>query len=785
MEILKEIQQKTIIICENSYKEAILEEMNNHHLFLPLKFYTKKEFFQEYLFSFDEKTIYYLMKKYHYKIDVIKMYLKNLYFINSDSTYQNPKLDFLVKLKQELNQEQLLYYNPMFQEYLKDYQIIIYGYDYLENYEKEILSKLKAIFYEDKIKYKPKEVLKFATLKEEVSYITHSIADLINNNVSINKIKLMNVSEEYYNDLRLYFTLYNIPIKIPTSNNLLSNAIIRDFLNHISDSQEYLTQLNNDFSNKIITILNKYPFVKEENYLKELLTYEFQKTPVDNFKEENYVKLIDINDYVSEDDYVFLLNFSAGIIPKTEKDEDYITDYIKPLLKMDNTILKNKQIKEYTIKKIQKIKNLVITYKLKDTKKEYYPSILVSELGLQEVSKKEDILNSYSLKIDKIKLAKLEDEYYKYGTISDEYFIYKNNLNITYNTYDNKFKGIDLNDLKNYLNNELTLSYSSLNNYNKCAFRFYIANILKLDKYEETFEAFIGSLFHYLLSLNKDINIDEEINTYLNKNAKVLTLKERVYLRKIKEDIIFVLEEVKKQNASYGLNNTLCEKKIVIDKSREIPIYFKGFVDKILYKEENNQTLVAIIDYKTGNVSTKLNYLLYGLNLQLPIYLYLVKKSNLFTNPVFVGFYLQFILNNNILRDNKKSYQELKRENLKLDGYSNTSESIISRLDSNYQNSHLIKSLKVNSDGNFSAYAKVLTNEQMDHVTRLTEKNIDENITKILNGEFTINPKKIGYENDIGCEYCHFRDICFKKENDYVILEEINSLNFLGGDENA
>ena len=39
-----------------------------------------------------------------------------------------------------------------------------------------------------------------------------------------------------------------------------------------------------------------------------------------------------------------------------------------------------------------------------------------------------------------------------------------------------------------------------------------------------------------------------------------------------------------------------------------------------------------------------------------------------------------------------------------------------------------------------------------------------------------INPKKIDNKN-IGCEYCEFRDVCFRKENDIVILES--------GDENA
>ena len=46
--------------------------------------------------------------------------------------------------------------------------------------------------------------------------------------------------------------------------------------------------------------------------------------------------------------------------------------------------------------------------------------------------------------------------------------------------------------------------------------------------------------------------------------------------------------------------------------------------------------------------------------------------------------------------------------------------------------------------------------------------------------------EKIGYENDYGCKYCKFKDLCFKKEKEYVIYPEIEDLSFLdGGEENA
>ena len=73
-------------------------------------------------------------------------------------------------------------------------------------------------------------------------------------------------------------------------------------------------------------------------------------------------------------------------------------------------------------------------------------------------------------------------------------------MSYNYLKYDNKFTKINVESLKKYKNNYLTLSYSSIDAYFHCAFKFYISNILKLNIYEENFMNYIGSLFHFVLS---------------------------------------------------------------------------------------------------------------------------------------------------------------------------------------------------------------------------------------------------------------------------------------------
>ena len=87
----------------------------------------------------------------------------------------------------------------------------------------------------------------------------------------------------------------------------------------------------------------------------------------------------------------------------------------------------------------------------------------------------------------------------------------------------------------------------------------------------------------------------------------------------------------------------------------------------------------------------------YGIDMQLPIYWYLVKKGNWFNNPKFVGFYLEKILHGEIKRDKSKDYESMKLDNLKLVGYSTNDKNRLSNFDKTYDNSKFIKS-KTNSN---------------------------------------------------------------------------------------
>ena len=201
-----------------------------------------------------------------------------------------------------------------------------------------------------------------------------------------------------------------------------------------------------------------------------------------------------------------------------------------------------------------------------------------------------------------------------------------------------------------------------------------------------------------------------------------------------------------------------------------------------MYYENMEETYYSVIDYKSGYIDTNIEPMKYGLHMQLPVYLYLIKYSNIFTKPKFTGIYYQNILFNYPTCKDDEEYLKTIKDRLKLQGYSIDDTSILERFDTTYQKSEYIKSMSYSEDKGFSRFAKVMDEETKDQLIEYTKDYIDKTTDKILDGKFPINPKYYNGKN-ISCEFCDFKDICFSKEKDMLYLEKVEDLSFLGGEE--
>lgn len=789
MQFLEE-NQEMFIICSNAEKKKIIDFISRSSKMYNVHFFTMSEIRKKLFFDYSKEALYETSRYLKVKPAVAKIYMDNLYFVE-DREYNNEKLDQLVDLKRRLDTLNLLSYDPYFLRYIEKKKVFVYNLPFLSKFELYMIDQIKKYafvsFYEEEKKVSHPVVYHASTLEDEVEFVANRIGDLLMQGIDIHKIKIANIDENYYAALKRIFSFYHIPINMGDRTSLFGTQLGQDFIEHYSSSIDktitYLQEkYTNEEINKIISIVNNYNFVKDYDLVKDWIVFDLKNTYLREDLYKDAVNVVSIEEVLA-DDFVFLMNFNLNAIPKFKKDEDFITDSLKSHLHLDLTVEENKKIALKTKNQILNIKNLILTYKDKSMTMTYYPSNLIDDLSLQV----EDATYpyQYSALATKIKLAKKMDKFIKYGSKDEDIDLLYSSFPIAYQSYDNQFTGIDKNDFYDYMHRDLKLSYSTLDAYNRCAFRYYLTSVLKLDIYEETFVTFIGSLFHFILEkgLTQDINITEEVGYFIKRSGKELSLKERFLLQKLVKELDFIIMTIKEQATHSQLKDLLLEDKIEIRKDREIPVVFKGFVDKICFKKIGDQTIVAIVDYKTGNTSIDLNNSVYGIGMQLPIYLYLAANCDKIENVSFAGFYLQKILSEEVLIDEKKSLEEIKKENLKLYGFSNSSIDILKCFDNSYEDSKVIRGMGLYKNGNFKT-KKVLSNEQIKNLISLTENVVDHTIDSILQADFTINPKQIGSseKDKLGCAYCKFRDICFVKQKDFVHLKKQEYLDFLGGD---
>ena len=771
---LEDFNNKILII--NDYaKNTLLKKINK---LLNIKIITLSELKKNYIYDYDYKSVLYVSNKYNCIPSIARKYIENTYYINNEC--KSEKIELLTKIKNDLEENNLLIKNNLYRKFLNNKDIVLYNLKYIDKYYLNIIEELSntnnIITYNEEKETSIKKLYRCNNSEEEISFVCSKICELIKSGIDINNIKLTNVKSDYTYIIRKTFKLFNIPINIKSDESIKSTMIVKKFKDlyneNISEVMDKISELitNNyekDIYKNILNVVNKY---SDSNYMdvKEILFDDIDNIKIKRDEFKNAVNIIEFkSDLISDNDYVFLINFNEGIIPINHKDEDYLNDIEKNNLGIDTSFTLNEKETNEVIETIKTTNNLILTYSEYNQNNKIYVSSAYSSDILEEEKVNLNFNNSNNY--NKLRLLSEKDDNNKYGTLSSDLLTlsahYKDEPYLTYN---NKYKKINNDKLKNYLNKGLTLSYSSMNTFYQCSFRYYLDNILRVNKYEERFDAVLGSIFHEVLSkcfINDDYDVIYNYEKLISESTYPFNESEKFFLENLKNELLLIIDTIKEQLKYTSLKQSMYEKEIKIDISSDVKVTFKGFVDKILYDEFNGEKIVVIIDYKTGNPLLNINNSLYGLDMQLPVYIYLIKSE--IKNVRIGGFYLQKILSN------VNSLQK-RKESLKLQGYSNEDIDILEKVDSSYENSCVIKSLRTTQNG-FYSYSKIINDEQIDTLYNIVESKVKEARDKILNTEFDINSKEMDDKN-IGCKFCKYKDICYMTSSDIVKLKKIDNV---------
>ena len=724
-----DIKDNMLLICPSDIKEKILA--NNKSL-VDISFMTLEEYKKRYYFDYDYHTVKYLMNTYGYTLNNAKEIIESLYFVE-DKDYPNNKLNDLAKIKKELLEKNLLILDPLFNKHNKD--TIVYGYGDIRLNDAKVLKGT--------IVDKHYDIYEFDIIESELEYVYESIFELLENGIDINNIYIV-ADNEYENYFKRYNSYYDFKVNYPSDNSLYGTEAAKKFLEDIELKDR--ETIYNELTNKdLVNILNKYLDLNEAH---DFIVEDLKHIKL-NKKYKDVVQVVSNNYLFSDFDYVFYLGFNDKV-PAYKKDNEYLDNEMCRLLGIDDTNDKNRIIKENLICNLSNIKNLSLSYSKNSPFNKYERQMLFSDVNYITYTNK----YLHSDRANKNRYGELLDNLDKYGEHNDD-------LDSMYSTYDRNNYGDYDNSYKNFnVGKEIVeLSYSSMQSYYECAFKYYLDNILRPDDSDATFFTTIGTIAHNVLQ-EMVLDNTKDFDELWDNQVTFTSAKELYFNKKIKEEIREDFNIILKQKELSYFDDVECEKSIRLQLADKI--FFKGKIDKILKCKDN----LCIVDYKTGNTKIEDKYFEFGLNLQLPSYLYLLQEDP----SKIIGFYLQHLVAPKYVYDEKKDIETQKNEDMKLTGFTSSDISRINILEDLDGKSNVVSKLAITKNGELSKNSKVISDEDMKDMIKLVEDKILEASTSILNNDFSINPKVIDNKN-VSCTYCRYKDICYKRIKDYAYYE--------------
>lgn len=789
-------KERNICITPTAYKMNLLKELSKEPTFYQIQFLTLSELKKQLFYEYKEDALYEFCQHFHLIPENGAVLLEAMYHITEEidaSLYQK---------KQWLKEHHLIIEHPTFLESLKKSNVMIYGYsEYEMNPYLDTLKKYTEVNYidEEQVKYQP-TVTEYETLEQEVVGVAENISILLSQGISPNHIFFVTSSNEYQSMISKIFHQFKIPFERNQPHALYEYQMVQELLKKISEKEslqqlpDILAELETKYPNEhpfyhqifesITAIFNQYyKETRTLNEIKEILIYDLKRTHVKQEHNQNVVTEVDFKTTLfTSDDYVFILGANLGEFPTIYEDTDYLSDQQKTqiglLTSLEKTVAEEKKIKQ----KIMYLAHAFISYKKKSPFKEYLKASFLEEFPTEK-GEYHYTNHSYNTYLLNASLDEWIHFNHKNKDLMNRYGIEP----IYYATYDNQFTGISKHIFQTYIP-YVVLSYTTMQKFFECPFKYYVASILKINSpYEDSVSTLVGNLFHSILEqyFKKEKSLDKIIHQELEKVSFTPHQKQKFYQQKYEQEIKQLIERMELQQSHSELKPTFFEKTIEWIENKNITFKIFGKIDKIMTIDDGENSYVIVIDYKTGFWTKDLSKIIYGMNMQLLLYLYLTRKDEFLKKYKLGGAFIAPISLSIPNYVEGKTVEELLWKQSKLDGILLKRTEFIERLDTHYEISSYVKGIRVKKDGDFYASDRLLDATTLERLLTIIGTNIEVIEQEIEKANFKIAPKKFSSETNekpSSCLYCPYRDICYLKPKDVIRLKEDKELEFLGGD---
>lgn len=788
-------QEEDIIIVSNKYiKPILIQKFSNQMRKITFKSFDEVK--DDIYTTIDYQMLFHNMKE-DTNLEVLRIKLANSYFIQQDSN--EPFLHELYLYHQNnhliLDENHLSYYKSK-----KVYFVNYYGDDDLINQMLPFLKHYERCFTTNSID-KELTIFHFENYDDEILEVVNHIAILLNKKVDPAKIVIHKVNKDYLNKLEEYLMIYKIDYIVEGEGSFFDVDIVKNFFHDLKNYEAMrLNKVLKDYlidkkDNKIFSKIGKVlePLIMLDLTINSITLDLIKDVFIHTIYQEevtNAIKIENVLNHIYDDDtHIFIMNFSHGEIAHIYKDDTYLNDKIRKNLKLltsfDRTQIEEKKILDC----IHSYESIHLSYSTYCSSKIYMPSNLIKELAKKRIVNICDAsIHIYHIVNEDMAKMRFFKAYALYRLYQKKTFDYLYGYTYFCDDLTKRYQS-DFNATLDYLALPtlfMELSYTKLNDYFSCPFRFYLKYILNIEeKMEDNNSTFVGRMYHFVLEKvvakryidrRTKEEVLENISVYICDFVKNQTYeikdKLKFYLNKFSEELKLIVEIIMDFMDHSSFEVLGLEQKL--EKQLDDYTVVVGLIDKILKYQE----YYLVTDYKTNPVHPNWYALDVGLDLQLPLYLYLIKAND--PNAKIAGSYLQSVFRTSLLKYEDKPLSKVMLEQLKYVGYTLQDRDVILAIDTNALNGSgsLPKQIVSNKGFYKNFLKKSFTQTQFDAIILYVEKLIFEANKKIRKGLFPILPL-IDEKNESVCRYCRLKDLCYRNETMKKVYKKHDDFSYL------
>ena len=524
---------------------------------------------------------------------------------------------------------------------------------------------------------------------------------------------------------------------------------------------------------------------------------------------------------------VLIIGLNDGVFPGNHKEEGFLDDRDREVLKEQGIELAKGTIEQlyddhFNIYKAFTTaeEKLYLSYVSSDSEgKSLRPSIMLNKVKrmfpmLQEESdvverKSEVLLAETTFDELLIQLRKFQEgeeidkvwfQLYRYYQAYEPEKLVSSLKALQYKNVPEKLQKTNLEKL---YGNTLKTSISRLEQYESCAFSYYLKYGLKLQE-QSTFQVGTidtGNFMHEVIDCFFDYLEERELSVKQLTEEQVAQITEEIVQEKLtlkKYDVFqsipkyrVLAQRLKKvvlRSMEYIVNSLKYSEFEVFGHEMEFkqgkdyePIILElqdgkkveitGKIDRVDIAKTPEGNYIRIIDYKSSIKNIDLNEVLAGLQLQLLTYLDATcKKEDVLPAGVFYFPLIDPILNSDRSLAEEQIKEELQKQ-FKMKGLILADVNVVKKMDTNLVsgNSNIVPAY-INKGGEVSDKASTLNRKQFENLQNYMEKILKQISKEILEGNIKIEPYYQVQNKKTPCEYCIYKSICqFNQvtKNDY------------------